>query len=437
MLYMPSDSGSHSTEQPLIALVDCNNFYVSCERIFRPDLLYKPVAVLSNNDGCIVSRSQEVKRMGIKMAVPVYQIQHLIKKHQIHLFSSNYALYADMSSRVMRCLETYAPDLEIYSIDESFLNLSGVCNKQSFAYGLMIKRQVYKNTGIPVCVGMGPTKTLAKLANYAAKKWPKTQGVVDLTNTVRREKLMRLVPVNEVWGIGRQTTKKLQRLGIYNVYDLARQPAEVMQAQFNIMVARTVMELNGIHCIALDDVSADKQQIVCSRSFKRRLTEYQELAQALSRFATRATEKLRQQHAVSRSISVFIQTSMLNSDEPQYQRSIHSQLNQPTSDTRHIAGAAKKLLGEIFKPGYRYQKCGIQLAQIRPQSQFKQTDLFDDMASDTVKSDILMATVDDINRRFPGGVNISSSVANQWQTPVQYLSSRYTTSWNQLAVARC
>ncbi len=186
--------------QALIALVDCNNFYVSCERVFRPDLVNKPVAVLSNNDGCIVSRSQEVKDLGIKMAVPVHQIQHLINRHRIQLFSSNYTLYADMSNRVMQCLDAYAPLVEVYSIDESFLDLTGICPHDSFAYGQNIKESIVRMTGVPVCVGMGPTKTLAKLANYAAKKWKKTGGVVDLSDPIRRDKLMRLVPVNEVWG---------------------------------------------------------------------------------------------------------------------------------------------------------------------------------------------------------------------------------------------
>jgi DNA polymerase V len=218
-------------QTPLIALVDCNNFYVSCERVFRPDLLNKPVAVLSNNDGCIVSRSQEVKDLGIKMAVQIHQVQHLIKRHKIQLFSSNYTLYADMSNRVMQCLESYAPQLEIYSIDESFLDLTSVCRRDTTAYGHKIKQTVQCNTGIPVCVGIAPTKTLAKLANYAAKKWHKTGGILDLSNPIRREKLMRLVPVNKVWGIGRQTTKRLQLMGINSVYDLATQPVNEIHAQ--------------------------------------------------------------------------------------------------------------------------------------------------------------------------------------------------------------
>ena len=426
-------------QTPLIALVDCNNFYVSCERVFRPDLLNKPIAVLSNNDGCIVSRSQEVKALGIKMAVPIHQVQHLIKRHKIQLFSSNYTLYADMSNRVMQCLEHYTPQLEIYSIDESFLDLTGVCPRDAIAYGHKIKQTVQCNTGIPVCVGIAPTKTLAKLANYAAKKWHKTGGVLDLSNPIRREKLMRLVPVNEVWGIGRQTTKRLQLMGINSAYDLATQPVNEIQAQFNIVVARTMMELNGIICLSLEDITPDKQQIVCSRSFKRRLTQYQELADALSSFCSRAAEKLRQQNSVTHSINVSIRTNPHNANEPQYQRSNSMVLKQATSDTRRIITIAKQLLKDIFRSGYRYQKCSVQLGHIQPASQLKQIDLFE-LAENNIlyKSNALMTTVDQINQRFPKGIAVSTTgISNSWQTPVEFLSQHYTTNWNELAIVKC
>jgi len=426
-----------SKNQPLIALVDCNNFYVSCERVFRPDLLNKPVAVLSNNDGCIVSRSQEVKDLGIKMAVPIHQVQALINRHHIKLFSSNYSLYADMSSRVMQCLEGYTPDLEVYSIDESFLDLTAICQQDSIAYAQKIKHSVFKTTGIPVCVGMGPTKTLAKLANYAAKKWKKTGGVLDLSDPQRRKKLMRLTPVNEIWGIGRQTSKRLQLMGINTAYDLAMQPAETIQAQFNIVVARTVMELNGISCLSLDNITADKQQIVCSRSFKRRLTDYSELAEALTSFCSRAAEKLRQQNSVAGSITVFIKTNPYNPNEPQYQRSIHTLLYQATSDTRLITKTAKHLLKDIFKTGYRYQKCSVQLGHIRMASIPSQIDLFE-RAHINSNSDLLMSTIDQINQRFPKSITVSTTgIKNSWQVPVEHLSQRYTTNWEELATVKC
>lgn len=424
----------HTQSQTLIALVDCNNFYVSCERVFRPDLLNKPVIVLSNNDGCIVSRSQEVKDLGIKMATPIHQVKNLINRHQIQLFSSNYTLYADMSSRVMQCLDAYTPQLEVYSIDESFLNLSGICHKNSITYGQQIKNTVFNSTGIPVCVGIASTKTLAKLANYAAKKWQKTEGVVDLSNPVRRDKLLRLVPVNEVWGIGHQTSKRLKIMDINTAYDLARQSVASIQAQFNIVVARTVMELNGIACLSLEEITPDKQQIVCSRSFKRRLTQYQELAEALVSFCNRAAEKLRKQHSVAGSMTVFIRTNPYNPKEPQYQRSIHFLLRQSTSDSRQIITTAKRLLKEIFKIGYRYQKCGVQLGHIQPASIPNQIDLFD--LAEQSNSHVLMNTMDKINQRFPKSISISG-INNNWQTPVEHLSQRYTTNWNELARVLC
>lgn len=421
---------------PLIALVDCNNFYVSCERLFRPDLIGKPVVVLSNGDGCIVSRSQEVKDLGIKMGVPVYQVRHLIKQHHIQLFSSHYSLYGDLSARVMSVLEEFAPSLEVYSIDEAFLDLTGVCLKDPMAYGQEIRSIVRRNTGIPVCVGMGPTKTLAKLANFAAKRWPRTGGVLDL---VRREKLMRIVPVSEVWGIGSRIAARLSQLGIHTVWDLARQPAERMQEQFSITVARTVLELNGIPCLELEAIAPDKQQIVCSRSFSRRLTEYRELSEALAEFASRAAEKLRSQQSVAGHLSVFIRTNPFNPQEPQYQRSAGVRLNSATQDTRMIVSEAHRLLKALFRAGYRYQKCGVQLSHIQPATTPGQLDLFAMTAPGwQTDSPALMQAMDRINRRFPRGIAVAAvGFDKAWQSKVERLSQRYTTDWRELLRVRC
>ncbi|MGZ5058947.1 MAG: Y-family DNA polymerase, partial [Methylobacter sp.] len=287
------------------------------------------------------------------------------------------ALYADMSARVMSTLEEFAPSLEVYSIDEAFLDLTGVCDKDPIAYGHLIRKAVFRATGIPVCVGMGPTKTLAKLANFAAKKWQKTEGVLDLSDPVRREKLMRIVPVGEVWGIGSRTSEKLNRIGIHTVWDLAVQPEKRMQSRFNIVVARTVLELNGIPCLELEHIAPDKQQIVCSRSFSRRLTEYRELSAALSEFCSRAAEKLRKQHSVTGCITVFIRTNPFNPQEPQYQPSASVKLDAATQDSRAIIAAANRLLKEIFKAGYGYHKCGVQLSHIQPEASPGQLELFD------------------------------------------------------------
>jgi DNA polymerase V len=429
--------------QSLIALVDCNNFYVSCERVFRPDLIEKPVAVLSNNDGCIVARSQEVKDFGVKMGVPLFQIQQLVNQHQIQLFSSNYALYADMSARVMSTLEEFAPSLEVYSIDEAFLDLTGVCHRDPIAYAHRIRKAVFKSTGIPVCVGMGPTKTLAKLANFGAKKWKMTGGVLDLSDPVRREKLMRIVPVGEVWGIGSRTNLKLNQVGINTAWDLAIQPSKRIQTQFNIVVARTVLELNGIPCMELEEIAPDKQQIVCSRSFGRRLTEFKELSAALAEYCSRAAEKLRRQRSVIGCITVFIRTNPFNPQEPQYQRSASIKLNAATQDTRVIIATANRLLTEIFKVGYGYQKCGVQLSDIKPETSPEQIELFDFVDNGLVTENRpLMKVVDRINGRFPKAIAVAATGINEhrqgsWRAKAERVSQRYTTDWMELVHVRC
>jgi DNA polymerase V len=425
---------------PLIALVDANNFYVSCERVFRPDLNGRPVVVLSNNDGCIVARSAEVKALkSIKMGVPLFQILHLVKLHNIQLFSSNYSLYADLSARVMSVLEEFTPSLEVYSIDEAFLDLTGIypCQKDSIAYGQRIRKAVFRSTGIPVCVGMGPTKTLAKLANFAAKKWPQTGGVLDLSDPARREKLMRLVPVGEVWGIGSRYTARLNQLGIATVWDLACQPTHSIQAQFNIVVARTVMELNGIPCLELEESAPNKQQIVCSRSFSRRLTHYSELSQALAEYGSRAAEKLRHQHSVAGHLSVFIRTSPFNSQELHYQRSAGMRLPSATQDSRVIISAANRLLKEIFKPGYHYQKCGVQLSHIQPEHQPGQFDLFE-IGGHRTDDKPLMDVMDRINRRFPKAISLAATSFDKgWKAKSERISQRYTTDWRELVCVKC
>ena len=425
--------------QPLITLVDCNNFYVSCERVFRPDLIGKPVAVLSNNDGCVVARSKEVKDLGVKMGVPLFQIQQLVNQHQIKLFSSNYTLYADMSARVMSILEEFAPNMEVYSIDEAFLDLTGVCHKDPIAYGHRIRKVVFQATGIPVCVGMGPTKTLAKLANFAAKKWQKTEGVLDLSETMRREKLMRIVPVGEVWGIGSRTSAKLNQLGIHTVWDLSIQPSKRIQAQFNVVVARTVLELNGVPCMELEEIAPNKQEIVCSRSFSRRLTDYRELSEALAEFCCRAAEKLRRQQSVTGCITIFIRTSPFNPKEPQYQRAASVKLDAATQDTRTIIATANRMLKELFKAGYGYQKCGVQLSQLQPKSAPGQLELFDFVDSDLpAENRPLMEAMDRINRRFPKSISVAATGFDKsWKPKAERVSPRYTTDWRELVCVKC
>ena len=346
-----------------------------------------------------------------------------------------------MSARVMSTLEEFAPNLEVYSIDEGFLDLTGVypCGKDPIAYGQRIRKTVVRTTGIPVCVGMGPTKTLAKLANFAAKKWQKTDGVLDLSNSVRREKLMRLVPVGEVWGIGSRTTTKLNQLGINTVWDLASQSSKRIQAQFNVVVARTVMELNGIACLALEEIAPDKQQIVCSRSFSRRLTEYSELSQAMAEFCSRAAEKLRKQASVTGCITIFIRTSPFNPEEPQYQRAASIKLNAATQDTRSIIATANRMLKELYRSGYKYQKCGVQLSHIQPETTPGQMDVFDSIVDGlSTENRDLMKAIDQINRRFPRAVSIAATGFDKsWKPKAERISQRYTTDWRELVGVKC
>ena len=407
--------------------------------MFRPDLIGKPVLVLSNNDGCVVARSKEVKDLGIKMGVPLFQIQQLVNQHQIKLFSSNYTLYADMSARVMSTLEEFAPSLEVYSIDEAFLDLTGVCHRDPIAYGHRIRKAVVRATGIPVCVGMGPTKTLTKLANFAAKRWLHTGGVLDLSDPVRREKLMKLVSVGEVWGIGSRTTAKLNQIGINTVWDLAIQPSKRIQAQFNIVVARTVKELNGIACLELEEITPHKQQIVCSRSFSHRLTEFKQLSHALSDYCSRAAEKLRHQHSVTGCITVFIRTSPFNPKEAQYQRTASIKLETATQDTRTIITTANRLLKEIFRQGYAYQKCGVQLSNIQPDTQPSQLELFAVTDNDLpTENRPLMQVMDRINRRYPKAISIAATGFDKnWKPKAERASPHYTTNWKELVGVKC
>ena len=334
----------------------------------------------------------------------------------------------------MSTLESFAPSMEVYSIDEAFLDLRGVCHRNPTAYGHQIRKAVVRATGIPVCVGMAPTKTLAKLANFAAKKWKHTEGVLDLSDPARREKLMKLVPVVEVWGIGSKTSTKLNKLGIITVWDLACQSSQRIHTQFNVVVARTVMELNGIACMELEDITPNKQQIVCSRSFSRRLTTYSELSQALSEFCSRAAEKLRHQHSVTGCISIFIRTSPFNPQEPHYERSAILKLSAATQDTRTLITAANRLLAEIFRLGYNYQKCGAQLSHIQPATTSGQCELFD-FTDDSLPTENrpLMATLDQINRRFPKKLSIAATGTDKsWQPKTERISQRYTTDWKEL-----
>lgn len=416
----------------MFALADVNSFYASCETVFRPDLKGRPVVVLSNNDGCVIARSAEAKKLGIKMGDPFFKMRALFEQHKIVTFSSNYALYADMSTRVMTVLEEMSPAVEIYSIDEAFMNLQGVSNcKDLEEFGREVRAKVLQWTGLTVGVGIAPTKTLAKLANYSAKKWTKTGGVVDLSLAGRQRKLMALVEVGEVWGVGRRISKKLNDMGIKTALQLADTPTPLIRKHFNIVLERTVRELRGEPCLELEEFAPTKQQIVCSRSFGDRVSEYDLMREAICSHAVRAAEKLRGEHQYCRHISAFIKTSPFAVNEVYYGKTAGTKLQIPTQDTRDIVAAATKCLDAIWQDGHSFQKCGVMLGDFYSQG-VAQLGLFDEYQPRS-NSEQLMAVLDGINHSGKGRVWFAGQgVQKSWEMKRQMLSPAYTTRFSEL-----
>ncbi len=416
----------------VFALVDCNNFYASCERLFNPSLINVPIVVLSNNDGCVVARSPESKALGIKMAVPAFKIEQLIKQHNIRVFSSNYALYGDISSRVMATLESLAPQIEVYSIDEAFLNLSGFKLMGSLeGYGQKIRQTVGQHVGVPVCVGIAPTKTLAKLANYAAKKYAGTIGVVDLTDPERQRRLMDITPVGEVWGVGRKSAEKLKGIGMKTVLQLSQMNKDRAQRLFSIGMVKAIEELNGCVRFSAENGPTPKQQLMCSRSFAERMTEYDPLRETICEFAARAAERLRGEGQVCSVVNVSIRTSMFNASDPSYSNSATAKLSNPASDTRTILKAATDLFDSIWKEGYRYAKAGVLLGDFCHKDKV-QLDLFSEPATQT-SHDGLMSVVDKINQGDRGKIWFGGQRPKEdWFMKRANLSPAYTTRWEDL-----
>jgi DNA polymerase V len=420
-----------------VALVDCNNFYVSCERVFNPKLEGKPVVVLSNNDGCAVARSNEVKALGVKMGEPWFKLEKLAKQHGIIALSSNYALYGDMSARVMSILSSFSPQQEVYSIDECFLGLDGFPPESLMKYGQTIRRTVRQNVGIPVCVGIAETKTLAKLANHCAKKGLAGQdGVCDFGRLSDAElsKLFASLPVGDIWGIGRKISERLLGMGIETVEQLRIANPNKIRQQFSVVVERTVKELNGIPCIELEDVSTPRQQIMVSRSFGQEVSNFDDLSESIAYFATSAAEKLRKDSSVAASICVFIQTNPFK-ESPQYQRSVIVPMSQATDDTVKLVNAAIRGLGEIYRMGFGYKKSGVLLMELQPNGTI-QSALFDD-PTEQAKSAKLMQVMDSINRRMgKGSLTIAASGTRpRWAMRRDRKSPNYTTEWSELPVA--
>ncbi|HBR1602722.1 TPA: Y-family DNA polymerase [Klebsiella pneumoniae] len=417
----------------MFALCDVNSFYASCETVFRPDLKGRPVVVLSNNDGCVIARSAEAKPF-VKMGEPYFKQKDMFRRHGIIAFSSNYELYADMSNRVMTTLEELSPRCEIYSIDEAFCDLTGVRNCRDLTdFGREIRETVLRRTHLTVGVGIAQTKTLAKLANHAAKQWQRqTGGVVDLSNLERQRKLMALLPVDEVWGVGRRISKKLEAMGIKTVLQLADTDIRFIRKHFNVVLERTVRELRGEPCLGLEEFAPVKQEIVCSRSFGGRITEYHEMRQAICSYASRAAEKLRGEHQYCRFISAFVKTSPFALNEPYYGNSASVKLLTPTQDSRDIITAATKCLDVIWRDGHRYQKAGVMLGDFYSQG-VAQLNLFDDNAP-RKNSEKLMEVLDHLNAKDGRGTLYfaGQGIQTAWQMKREMLSPRYTTRYSDL-----
>ncbi|EDK1374799.1 DNA polymerase V subunit UmuC [Salmonella enterica subsp. enterica] len=421
----------------MYALADVNSFYASCEKVFRPDLRNKPVVVLSNNDGCVIARSSEAKRLGIKMGVPWFQLKSAQFPEPVIAFSSNYALYASMSNRVMVHLEELAPRVEQYSIDEMFLDIRGIDRCINFEdFGRQLREHVRSGTGLTIGVGMGPTKTLAKSAQWASKEWSQFGGVLALTlhNQKRTEKLLSLQPVEEIWGVGRRISKKLNTMGITTALQLARANPTFIRKNFNVVLERTVRELNGESCISLEEAPPPKQQIVCSRSFGERVTTYAAMRQAVCQHAERAAEKLRGERQFCRHIAVFVKTSPFAVTEPYYGNMASEKLLIPTQDTRDIIAAAVRALDRIWVDGHRYAKAGCMLNDFTPNG-VSQLNLFDEVQP-RERSEQLMQVLDGINHSGLGKVWFAGrGIAPEWQMKREMLSPAYTTRWSDIPCA--
>lgn len=413
----------------LVALVDCNNFYVSCERVFHPELKERPVVVLSNNDGCIIARSAEAKKLGIKMGIPAFHIEKLLADHQVALFSSNYALYGDFSARVMHILESFSPKMEVYSIDEAFLDLSGLTTEPLEEYARRIRHTVLRNTGIPVSIGIAATKTLAKIAGHVAKR--EHPGVSVLISDESVDRALKETEVGEVWGIGKQHAGFLSRHGILSAFDLAQAPENWIRKNLTVKGLRTRNELNGISCLPVEDAVSPRKAICVSRSFGKSQSEPEQVEEAVATFASRCAEKLRSQNQAASQMIVFIHTNGFRTDLPQYARNALIPIAIPTNNTIDLVRAAIDGVRKIFRSGFRYKKAGVIVTGLVPKQEIQQN-LFSDNAGNCWKK--LMVSLDEINRRM-GHETLkvaATGTSRTWKLRQEKLSPCYTTHWNEI-----
>jgi DNA polymerase V len=425
-----------------IALVDVNNFYVSCERVFNPKLRERPVVVLSNNDGCVISRSSEAKALDIAMGAPWFKIRKFAEQENVFVLSSNYALYADMSNRVMSILRQFSPSQEIYSIDESFLDLSGFTHVDLTQYAQKLRQTVLQGTDLPVCVGIGRSKTLAKMANHCAKQQLALNGVCNFNAMPETDvdASLREISVSKVWGIGRGLSQRMHALEIFTAYDLKRSEAATMRKKFSVVLEKTVRELNGTTCLELEQIRGPHQQILSTRSFGQTVRDLQTLQQAVTLLTTRAGEKLRQRQMFAGSVYVYIRTSPFRDAGQQYDNGFSIDLHTPTNSSMRLVEAAFKALSQIYRPGYDYMKAGVSLGALAT-AQAQQQDMFD-TASTPDKSVRLMQTIDSINQKM-GRATIKlasegvqkhkqAQIKQPWRMKQEMMSPRYTTDWDEL-----
>lgn len=414
-----------------LALVDVNNFYVSCERVFMPSLEKHPVLVLSNNDGCVIARSNETKALGIRMGAPYFEIKSLVQKHNIEVFSSNFALYGDMSDRVMRVLQELLDRIEIYSIDEAFLDLSGFDEKRLTEIGFKIHHRIKRLLGLPVSVGIAPNKTLAKIANHVAKKWPNVTSVFNMNDLAKQNAILPKISVQDIWGVGPKWAAKLQDLNIKTAAQLRDTDCKWIRRKFNIMLEHIVLELRGISCIEIDDTINAKKQIMVSRSFRDKITELSALRKALAAHVTRACEKLRGQDSLARSIKVFIRTNHFSTMDDQYKDSCTLTLETASDNTREFLAYVKQGLEQIYKPGFRYHKAGIILFDL-VDKYHQQLDMFS-LEKDN-KASKLMGTLDGVNHRM-GSSTLRYGMEgfrSDWLKVGGRRTPAYTTCWEEL-----
>lgn len=422
----------------MIGLIDCNNFFVSCERVFDPSLAGQPVIVLSNNDGCVVARSNEAKALGIKMGIPVFQIRELIETNHVAVFSSNYSLYGDMSHRVMTTIDRLVPEIEIYSIDEAFINFEGFQMSSLPDYAQQLTKTIRKNTGIPVCLGIAPTKTLAKIANRYAKKYPGYKNVCIIDSEEKRVKALKCFPIEDVWGIGRQYKQKLNYYGIETAWDFIQKTESWIRKQMSVTGVRTWLELKGISCIAIEQNPSGKQNICTSRSFGEEISDFPVLLESVAYFTASCARKLRGQKSVAGIITVFLYTNRFKKEVPQYYPSITVHLPVPSANPGELIKYARMSLKQIYRPGYKYKKAGVIVSDITSASNV-QCSLFD--ATDRHKQAKILSVIDTVNRKY--GTDTLRSCAQppncfrKWSLKSQYISRRYTTNINDIIVLNC